>query len=300
MKLCACGCLKEIINLKSSYLKGHGRKNKKTSDEHRKKISLANVGKKKDKPAHNKGKVGIYKCSEETKQKIREVALSKGFGKWMTGKKASQETLDKLSKARLGHSVSDETKKKISDANSGEKNGMYKRGHSEESKEKIRQAAIDMWANNPDKMLAAMNTPEKKQKCREARAKVVLPLKNSLPEQKIEALLIECGLEYQKHKYIKFIENGYQCDVFLPDLNTIIEIDGLYWHNYPDYREIDIKRTKQVQDCGYKILRLWEHEVDKLDKDLFLTILDTFDKNCLSTIPITQKYKRFVKKYGII
>jgi len=69
---------------------------------------------------------GIYKrtkkriTTEETKLKIKLIALEKGFGKWMIGKKHSKKTKLKMSKMRMNHSVSVETRNKIGLANEKE------------------------------------------------------------------------------------------------------------------------------------------------------------------------------------
>ena len=63
------------------------------SDETKRKISVA----KKGTAPPNKGKVGIYHHTEETKNKLRKIAKSNGYGKWMLGKKRSTETKEKMS-----------------------------------------------------------------------------------------------------------------------------------------------------------------------------------------------------------
>lgn len=60
------------------------------------------------------------------------------IAKARTGKKASKETREKLSK--IHSSVSDETRRKISEACKGEKNGFYGKHHSEEAKLKMKLA----------------------------------------------------------------------------------------------------------------------------------------------------------------
>lgn len=68
--------------------------------------------------------------------------LTSGGG---SNKRYSQEVCDKISQALMGHEVTTETRKKVSEHHadvSGEKHPMYGRKHSEESKEKMRQAAI--------------------------------------------------------------------------------------------------------------------------------------------------------------
>src|SRR4051812_19759720 len=73
-------------------------KGKKLSLEHRKKLSLAKLGK----PNRRKGVIGIYKHTEEWKKQSSE--------------------------RKMGHSTSEETKRKISEANAGAKNGQWKGG----------------------------------------------------------------------------------------------------------------------------------------------------------------------------
>lgn len=110
----------------------HLYKGKHLSDEHRKKIGLANKGKpnvmkgKKQslelRLKNSKGHLG-HLVSEETKKKI-SLAL-KGKTTWMKGKTHSQESRRKIGlksigrKSRLGYKVSEETKKKLSNINKG-------------------------------------------------------------------------------------------------------------------------------------------------------------------------------------
>ncbi len=78
---------------------------------------------------------------------------TRGVEPWNKGKTGiySEETIEKMTreirkiniKGRKGHSCSEEQKRKIGEANkinsAGEKNGMYNRKHSEESKQKMRK-----------------------------------------------------------------------------------------------------------------------------------------------------------------
>lgn len=56
------------------------------------------------------------------------------------GRNHSEETKDKIRNIRLGSKASPETKAKLSDLRSGQNNSMYDKTHTEESKEKMRQA----------------------------------------------------------------------------------------------------------------------------------------------------------------
>lgn len=90
---------------------------------------------------------------------------------------------------------------------------------------------------------------------------IKLPLKDSKPELLMHKFLDELNIKYIKHKFVKNIKHGYQCDVFV-EPNIVIEVDGVYWHKYPHGRKIDHVRTKELEDQGYKVFRFWEGKFD--------------------------------------
>lgn len=134
---CKCGC-GEIVQ--KNYKKGHGRKGKKNSAEQNKKISEFNKSRIYSEEEINRLKSYNInrKHTEETKKKMSKISKEKGFGKWMEGRKLSEETIKKIIDKNKGRICSDETKKKISEKNSGENNGMFGKTHSDEYKEKLR------------------------------------------------------------------------------------------------------------------------------------------------------------------
>jgi group I intron endonuclease len=115
------------INDNSTYNLG-AIKNGSLSEETKKRIGIANKGKK----ISEKRKLEISefhkgqtwnlgrKMSEETKEKIRQANL---------GKKVSNETRKKISDKNKGKKISDETKLKISIANKGRKISIEQREH---------------------------------------------------------------------------------------------------------------------------------------------------------------------------
>ena len=56
------------------------------------------------------------------------------------GKCLSDESRKKISEARKGHTVTEETRKKISEANKGEKNPLFGKHFSDESRKKISES----------------------------------------------------------------------------------------------------------------------------------------------------------------
>lgn len=109
------------------------------SEETRQKISLASKGNQymKGKKLSDEAKLRISefnkgkKLSEETKNKI---------GKSRKGKLHSQDSIEKIKKVCKGKQRSLETREKISKVTSGENNPMFSRKHSEETKQKMREA----------------------------------------------------------------------------------------------------------------------------------------------------------------
>jgi very-short-patch-repair endonuclease len=58
----------------------------------------------------------------------------------------------------------------------------------------------------------------------------------------------------------------YRADAFLPHRNLIIEADGDYWHR-PGSRASEIQEQRDFYIsfvCGYRILRLWESEINQM------------------------------------
>lgn len=112
----------------------NSRKGISVSSETKKKLSVANKGKRRlecERKIMSESRKGSKNHfygkhhSEESKKQIAE-----------KHKNLSPEIRLKLSKAKLGKHLSDEHKRKISDGSSGENNGMYGKHHSEESKRK--------------------------------------------------------------------------------------------------------------------------------------------------------------------
>lgn len=68
----------------------------------------------------------------------------------------------------------------------------------------------------------------------------------------------------------------YAKKFLLPKYNLIIEIDGTYWHNYPEGLTIDYIRTEELSNIGLNVLRIWDKEIIDLEQNLFIlkAILD--------------------------
>ncbi len=188
-------------------------------------------------PPHNKGK------NKDNYEPLKIVSEKMG------GRKITW--VDKISKILRGHKVSKETRRKIGKANEG---------HivTEKTRKKVSIKIKDLWKNEKYRK----NYIEK-------RAKQIFPIKDTKIEVKIQNFLKSLGIEFFTHQYMKQIKHAYQCDILIPSMNLVIECDGNYWHKYPVGTEIDYIRTKELLEKGFKVLRLWEFEINEMSIDAF-------------------------------
>ena len=118
VKYCSVGCSQTVF--KKGLVPWNKGKTGYLSDDALRKMSEANKGQHRGKefkngdkpPQHrvgckcfrctgkvwNAGKVGLYKCSQKTKDKMRKIAKANGFGLWMSGKNGSEGAKEKLRK----------------------------------------------------------------------------------------------------------------------------------------------------------------------------------------------------------
>lgn len=139
-----------------------GKKRVPLSEEHKKKISLSNIGR---------------TVSEETRQKMRQRRASEETREKLRNKRHSEESKEKMRIAALGKKSSEETRQKMRQAKLGKKRGQLSEEHkkkiglskvgkprSEETKEKIRTAHIGNTYS-----LGHRHTDETKEKMRQAK-----------------------------------------------------------------------------------------------------------------------------------
>jgi len=84
----------------------------------------------------------------------------------------------------------------------------------------------------------------------------------SSQEIKLSNKLKEKGIEVIPQYYVENIKNSYLADLFIPKNNIIVEIDGTYWHDMGNRRELDNKRTKQMVEQDYIVLRFSDKDID--------------------------------------
>lgn len=141
---------------------------------------------------------------------------------------------------------------------------------------------FDKWIKNLSKshkgivsgMKGKNQSDSAKIKIRKARAKQILPIKDTSIEVKIQNFLKELGIEFYTHYWMNKIEHKYQCDIFIPSKKLIIECFGNYWHKYPIGRDIDNTRCIELRKIGFKVLVLWESEIKVMELNDLNNALD--------------------------
>jgi len=192
-----------------------------------------------------------HKLTDEHKRHIGESA--KNY-------KKTKEHRKNLSEALTGKKASNETRKILS--------GIHKKMCKEGKNIPPSRKGLKPW----NKDLHDIYSKETIDKIKKARAKQIFPINDTKIEVKIQNFLKKLGIEFFTHQYMN-IEHCYQCDILVPSMNLVIECDGNYWHKYPVGLEKDHIRTKELIEKGFKVLRLWEFEINKM------TITD-FKKRC--------------------
>lgn len=76
-------------------------------------------------------------------------------------------------------------------------------------------------------------------------------------EVAVEKTLKKLGMDYIPQKRI----GRFLCDFYLPNMNTVIECDGEYWHSLPKVIERDKRKNKEIARRGMVMIRLTESAI---------------------------------------
>lgn len=226
---------------------------------------------------------GIYKRTEETKEKISKTAKKNGVGKWMLGRKLSKETRKKMSENNKGENnphygkkPSEESRKKMSEAQKGKKNHNFGKHFSEEIKRKMSESNKGKYPSEETRMKMSKakkgkhvsiktefkkghkkqnTTKETKEKMRisafEYAKKVVgiiCPRIGKNEKQILDKLEKEIGYEILRQYKVC----GYFVDGYILELRLVIEVD-----ERPKNLERDIERQKIIEEeLNCKFIRI--------------------------------------------
>ena len=194
------------------------------------------------------------------------------------------ERREKIS--QLSSNLSDETKQKRSE---GLKRAWAER--SDECKEEIATKCRLTWKNKSEEEIAehgrissenskrwwASMTPEERRERNEENIKAMhAAVGTDGPtsiEIAIQRALNQLGIEHEVHKVIGYLT----VDIYIPELNLVVECDGNYWHNQPKQKHADIKRDYWLRSQGYKVVRIWESEIKQSAMMTIKTVLGLAD-----------------------
>ena len=175
--------------------------------------------------------------------------------------KQDSESLMSVSKKMSGRNISETTKKKQSEsAKARIKHGHTGYRHSNESKNKMREATLKRIHNGDIK-----HTKTK-------------------PHIELAKIFSDLDIPFQEEYIIKY----WSFDFFLNDFNILIEVDGDYYHSNPifytkpktktqkinHYR--DKKKNEFCESNGYNLIRIWENDIINNKENLICKLKKLF------------------------
>lgn len=116
--------------------------------------------------------------------------------------------------------------------------------------------------------------------------------KNTKPEVSIRKQLWHLGYRYRIHYPISGKSKVVKPDICFPQKKIAIFIDGCFWHACPTcYKEPksnvefwrkkiqrnrarDLEDIENLKNLGWRVLRIWEHEIKKSSEGVINMILD--------------------------
>lgn len=92
--------------------------------------------------------------------------------------------------------------------------------------------------------------------------------RRSKPELAVGYILKELNVQFDYQYRISDILHTYNCDYFLPKTNTVIEVDGEYFHSLPHMKKLDSFRNSEMKAAGYNIIRIKSLEFEVVVDEL--------------------------------
>lgn len=87
--------------------------------------------------------------------------------------------------------------------------------------------------------------------------------RESSGEKQVREILDNLDVAYIKEKRV----GKYHLDFYL-GFKGCIEVQGSYWHSKEDRKLRDIRKKKYLKENGYKVLYIWDNELDKAEEDI--------------------------------
>ena len=201
------------------------------------------------------------KVSLAMRRRWRSVEGRAKLNRAQFGRKCHLETREKIRQGNLGKKLSLEHRAKLSRAGLG------------------RKLSLEHRLNISRAQIGVKRPKHVTEKMRIARARRVIPFRDTSIEKQLHNALLGIGVNFVTHAQIKGIGGPprlHQFDVLIPVLRIAIEADGCYWHCCPKCRPLlsgemsrrvgKPSRDRQIDvataEAGWQIIRLWEHEIN--------------------------------------
>jgi len=218
-----------------------------------------------------------YKLSEETRRKIGDALRGKSgtphTEEWKEanrlrhlGRKRPPETGRKISEAKRGkksHAFTAVCRRKLSQALKGRKHSaLHRQRNSAAQKRKFKL--------HPELKWVAQSPIAKQKRARSLAAAWASGIGSSI-ERKIAACLDALKVVYTRQ--VPF--PPYVVDIFIPKYSLVVECDGSYWHGTAKAEKYDRWRDRKlVSECGVKVVRLREEDINSDAMKLVLMLLN--------------------------
>lgn len=215
-------------------------------------------------------------CQCGCRQKTRYEAKLKDYCKWIHGhqSRVAGHFGDLKSEKRV-NAIINTRKQKFQ---SGEYDHILKqvsKPRSEEIKQKISKSGTGVSRPKADGFgIGRIHSQQTKDKMSETAIKNIIKTDRnhtSKLEKTFANILDVLDIKYKIFFYAKDIKAFY--DFYIPEYNTIIEVDGDFWHCNPDRfptpqyesQKKNLIRDKEKNEWainnGYKIIRIWENDI---------------------------------------
>lgn len=134
-----------------------------------------------------------------------------------------------------------------------------------------------------------------------------LPKKNSISsyEIKIRQLLESLNIQFETNK--RNIIPPYELDIYIPDHNLAIEINGSYWHSIENKdKYYHLKKTEECKKLGINLIHLFDFEIDN-KFDIICSIIKThlhlnkkvYARKCIVKEISSSEYRSFLSENHI-
>lgn len=212
--------------------------------------------------------------------------------------KHTKEQHEKIAAANRGRIVSEETRRKISEAKKGQKYRVRSEEHTkhqaeaqagrpktEDQKKRISESLKKYFQTDAGREQVERQSQKLKDFYQEhpekaaenmSRAQAANPKWNDTkPEKQMAAILDDLGLSYKKqHRFAGFGKHRFhKWDFALIEDGVLIEVDGCYWHGCPEHTNkkrraelveqaaVEVERDALAQSWDWLVLRFWQCKV---------------------------------------